>query len=57
MEKQTWLEKAEQLEGKADKAETLTLKLKYRELARNYRKLADHAERTQGLSRIQDAAR
>jgi len=57
MEKQTWLEKAEHLEGKADKAETLTLKLKYRELARNYRKLAGHAERTQGLSRIQDAAR
>ena len=40
-----YVEKAEQFEGKADKAENPTVKLTYKELARSYRTLADHAER------------
>ena len=51
-----FLEKAEQFEGKADKAESPTLKFTYKELARSYRTLAEHAEKAQGLVRIGDAA-
>ena len=50
-----YVEKAEQFEGKADKAENPTVKLTYKELARSYRTLVDHAERGQELVRI-DAA-
>ena len=48
-----FLEKAAQFEGKADKAENPILKLTYKELARDYRTLAEHAERAQGLGRIE----
>ena len=51
-----YLEKAEQFEGKADKAESPSLKSAYKELARNYRTLADHAEKARGLVRTKDAA-
>jgi len=51
-----FLEKAMQFEGKADKAESPTLKFSYKELARSYRTLADHAEKAQGLVLTRDAA-
>ena len=59
MEKQIdrFLEKAVQFEGKADKAENPTLKLTYKELARDYRTLAEHAERAQGLLQIEGAGK
>jgi hypothetical protein len=51
-----FLAKAEQFEGKAVQAENPTLKLTYKELARGYRTLAEHAERALRLLRIGDAA-